>query len=66
MKAALALLLLTGCASSGNCGCPQLRDYSRIEQLNQADTEAALPPDSPLVQPLLEWAKLRSELKGCQ
>ena len=65
MKAVFALLFLTGCASSGACVCPQIQQYSRVEQLNQAATEATLPSDSPLVQPLLEWAKLRQELKAC-
>lgn len=64
MKAIFALLLLTGCASNA-CVCPTIRDYSRIEQLNQAATEATLPPDSPLIQPLLEWASLRAQLKVC-
>lgn len=64
MKALVVLLLLTGCASNSGV-CPQIRTYSQTEQLNQAATEATLPADSPLVQPLLEWAKLRQELRAC-
>ena len=58
------LLLLSGCATSSGV-CPQIRTYTCQEELNQAATESTLPPDSPLVQPLLEWSDLRGQLKAC-
>ena len=64
MRSLFFCLLLVGCASQTSV-CPAIRNYSRTEQLNQAATEATLPPDSPLIQPLLEWAKLRAQLKAC-
>lgn len=55
---------LSVCASTSSV-CPQIRTYSQKEQLNQAAAEDMLPPGSALESPLLEWARLRSELKAC-
>jgi len=66
------LLMLTGCELfSSNpapivLGCPALKDYSADEQKAQAQAEAALPANSPLAAPLLEWGDLRAQLKLCQ
>jgi len=64
MKTAFLFLLLTGCASNA-CVCPQIRNYTTTEQYNQAAAEDFLPPNSPLNDPLLEWARLRAQLKAC-
>jgi hypothetical protein len=45
--------------------CPKLKTYSALEQNQQADAESALSENSPLVEPLLEWSDLRSQLKVC-
>ena len=57
-------LLLTSCATNEGV-CPQIRTYTKKEQLQQIIAEEKLPDNSPLVNPLLEWHKLRSELKAC-
>lgn len=45
--------------------CPKISSYSNIEQLNQAAAEDMLPVSSALNDPLLEWARLRNELRAC-
>jgi hypothetical protein len=57
-------LVLANCATNTNV-CPQIRNYSLIEQQKQADAEMLLSRDSPLIDPLLEWEKLRAQLKIC-
>lgn len=61
-------LILAACASDPRTiyVCPKLKTYTQSEQLNQAAAEDMLPVNSPLDEPLLEWAQLRSELKVCQ
>ena len=58
-------LLLCACASPSVSVCPKIRTYTRTEQLNQAAAEDFLPANSPLIDPLLEWASLRAQLKAC-
>ncbi len=60
--------ILAACASDPQViyVCPKLKTYTPQEQLNQAAAEDFLPPNSPLVDPLLEWASLRNQLKVCQ
>lgn len=64
LAALFFVLVFAGCATNTSI-CPKIRNYTQQEQLNQAAAEDFLPPNSPLVQPLLEWASLRAQLKAC-
>ena len=68
MRYTVLLLLLASCADPSVCGpaiCAKVRHYTPEQQLNQAAAEDFIRDDSPLVEPLLEWAALRAELKAC-
>jgi hypothetical protein len=58
-------LLVCACASPSAVGCLKLKTYTPQEQNAQANAEEALPQDSPLVEPLLEWANLRNQTRAC-
>ena len=58
-------LLLCACASPIGVGCLKLKTYTPDEQRAQANAEEALPQDSPLIEPLLEWENLRHQTKAC-
>ena len=62
----LALIALAGCTNPVVTSCPAIRSYTPVEEDALANAFNALPDNSPLIQPMLEWAKLRGELASCQ
>jgi len=66
MKALLALILLTGCASSSvSNACPPLRPWTNDQQDTMAAEIDMLPPGSLLIPAMEDYAKLRAEIRAC-
>ena len=64
--AILFLISLTSCASGVSNTCPQIRNWTPQQEDEIAANLSTLPPDSPLIAPLIEWERLRSIAKACQ
>jgi hypothetical protein len=61
-----AVLAVAGCTHPVVTSCPAIRAYTPAEEDALANALDALPDNSPIVEPMLEWAKLRGELASCQ
>lgn len=45
--------------------CPSIKTYTLAQQQAIGRAEAALPPDSVLLSPLLDWERMRAWARGC-
>lgn len=57
--------LLAACAHPVVTACPPVPDYDRAFQARLAEEVHALPPDSALGRALVDYGRLRAELRAC-
>lgn len=68
---AIVTILLTSCGTGASdikapTVCPKIVEYSRDFQSQLADQLSVLPADSPAVIAILDYSRLRKELRLCQ
>lgn len=66
MKTLFFLLLLAGCNTTPILLCQSVKPWSDQEQKKMADDVNFLPPDSPLIGAMLDYARMRNEARECQ
>ncbi len=61
-------VLLTGCATASSDGvvCPVIVEYSPDFQARLADELAALPDNAALGQAMIDYGRVRAELRACR
>ena len=65
----IAMLWLTGCATSGSetsAPCPPVVEYTSTEQARAADEVEALPEGAVIVRMLSDYAVLREQARACR
>lgn len=60
-----ALFLLVGCAS-GSGSCVTVKELSPADQAALAAAVGSLPSDSPLIQAMGDYKRMRDESRVCQ
>jgi hypothetical protein len=60
------LLLLAACAAPVVTACPPVPSYSTEFQARLADEIHALPPDSALGVAIIDYKRLRDQLRACR
>ena len=67
---ALALALLSGCATAGSnvspVACPELVAYSPAFQDRLADEVATLPAGAALITAMVDYGALRDQVRACR
>jgi hypothetical protein len=62
---AALFLLLAGCAAPVVTACPPIPTYTTEFQARLADEIHALPPDSALGVAIVDYGRLRQQLRAC-
>ncbi len=64
----IALVLTAGCQNPAVslCECPHVKNWTSLEQHDLLESEKKLPPESPLIDALIDYKRLRNEAKACQ
>lgn len=62
----MPLLSLASCATAASDACPPVVAYARAEEQQAAADLALLPPGSPLLRMLEDYAVLRAQSRLCR
>jgi hypothetical protein len=63
------LLWMTGCASKPveqSAICPSVKTFSRAWQRELAQDLGPIPANSPIMDMVADWERMRAELRACQ
>lgn len=59
--------LLNGCATAGsNLACPPVVPYTQDDQRRAANDLSLLPPDSPIINMMSDYAVMRDQSRACR
>lgn len=62
-----ATSLLTGCATAGSDpACPPVVPYAQVDLDRAASDLFTLPPDSPIIDMLSDYAVMRDQARACR